>query len=149
MDEEQHRFIEDMGQDMAGWGLSRTAGRVYAWLLLQSEPTSLDEIVAGLGIAKSGASVAARGLVAMGLARSTGQRGSRRLRYEALREPDALMAARSASVVQFLNRLEQGVCAAPEGPAQVRLRELTGMLRSLEEEIQQALQRLARERRRA
>jgi DNA-binding transcriptional regulator GbsR (MarR family) len=148
MDEEQHRFIEDMGQDMAGWGLSRTAGRIYAWLLLRSEPATLDEIVAELGVAKSGASVAARGLVAIGLARSIGQRGSRRLLYEALREPDALITARSASVVQFLNRLDQGVCAAPEGVARDRLQEMAAMLHDLEEAIQQSLRRI-RERRRA
>jgi DNA-binding transcriptional regulator GbsR (MarR family) len=148
MDEEQHRFIEDMGQDMAGWGLSRTAGRIYAWLLLRSEPASLDEIVAELGVAKSGANVAVRGLVAIGLARSIGQRGSRRLLYEALREPDALITARSASVVQFLNRLDQGVSAASDGVARDRLQEMAGMLHDLEEAIQQSLQRI-RERRRA
>ena len=148
MSEEQHRFIEDMGQDMAGWGLSRTAGRVYAWLLLRSEPATLDEIVEALGVAKSGASVAARGLVAIGLVRSIGQRGSRRLLYEALREPDALITARSASVVQFLNRLQQGVCAAHEGVARDRLQEMAGLLQDLEDEIQQSLRRI-RERRRA
>ena len=147
MDEAQHRFIEDMGQDMAGWGLSRTAGRVYAWLLLRPEPASLDEIVAELGVAKSGASVAARGLVSIGLARSIGQRGSRRLLYEAISQPDALMAARSASVAQFLNRLQQGAGAATEGPARARLQEMAGMLSDLEAELQQSLQRV-RERRR-
>lgn len=148
MDEEQHGFIEGMGQDMAGWGLSRTAGRVYAWLLLRSEPATLDEIAADLGVAKSGASVAARSLVAIGLVRSLGQRGSRRLRYEALHEPDALITGRSASVVQFLNRLEQGAGAASEGVARDRLREMADLLHDLEEEIQQSLRRI-RDRRRA
>jgi DNA-binding transcriptional regulator GbsR (MarR family) len=147
MDDQQHRFIEDMGQDMAGWGLSRTSGRIYAFLLLRSEPVSLDEIVAELGVAKSGASVAARALVAMGLARSAGQRGSRRLLFEALSRPDALLTARAAAVVQFLNRLDQGTCAA-EGPARERLQEMTSMLRELEEELQAAIQRI-RQRRRA
>ncbi len=65
-------FIEDMGQHMTGWGLARTTGRIYAYLLLQSEPVGLDRLAADLGIAKSGASVGARQLVAFGMARAVG-----------------------------------------------------------------------------
>src|SRR5579863_466358 len=34
----QSTFIEDMGQMMAGWGIARTSGRIYAYLLLKKEP---------------------------------------------------------------------------------------------------------------
>lgn len=34
----QRRYIEGMGQAMAGWGLPRTTGRIYAYLLLRADP---------------------------------------------------------------------------------------------------------------
>ena len=56
------QFIEDLGHTMVAWGLTRTTGRIYAYLLLRSAPASLDEMAEELDIAKSGASVAARQL---------------------------------------------------------------------------------------
>ena len=66
MTEAQMTFIEDMGQLMVGWGIPRNTGRIYAYLLLQREPATLDDIAGELHIAKSGASVAARQLAQLG-----------------------------------------------------------------------------------
>src|ERR1041385_3261277 len=90
MNNEMHAFIEDMGQLMAGWGLPRNTGRIWGYLLLRSEAAGLDRIAGDLGIAKSGVSVGARQLVQLGLARGLGERGSRRLLYEALPELEAI-----------------------------------------------------------
>src|ERR1039458_3695257 len=51
----QMTFIDDMGQLIPGWGIPRNTGRIYAYLLLQRELATLDDIAADLGIAKSGA----------------------------------------------------------------------------------------------
>ena len=106
------RFIEAMGQHMVGWGLPRTTGRVYAYLLIRSVPAGLDEIAHDLGAAKSGVSVATRQLVSFGLARSTGERGSRRLLYSALRDPRAIFAARNALASDLISLLHEGASVA-------------------------------------
>ena len=133
---------------MVTWGMPRTTGRVYAYLLLRNGPISLDQMVADLGAAKSGTSVAARSLVAVGLARAIGARGSRRLFYEALIDTEALMAARNAQLLVFLERLRQGARAATPGPARRRLDEMASVVEDLGRELP-ALVRRVRERRRA
>ncbi|HYU81515.1 MAG TPA: ArsR family transcriptional regulator [Candidatus Polarisedimenticolia bacterium] len=141
------QFIEDLGHTMVGWGLTRTTGRMYAYLLLRSGPASLDEMADELDIAKSGASVAARQLVAIGLARATGSKGSRRVLYEALLDADNIMAARNAQTRIFADRLRQGAHAAGSGVARRRLDELAGIVEDLSAELP-ALVRRVRERRR-
>ena len=143
----QHEFIEDLGHTMVTWGLTRTTGRIYAYLLLRSSPASLDEMSDELDIAKSGASVASRQLVAIGLARAVGARGSRRVLYEALLDPDGIMAARNAQTRIFADRLRQGAHAAGPGQGRRRLEEMAGLVEDLSAELP-ALVRRVRERRR-
>jgi DNA-binding transcriptional regulator GbsR (MarR family) len=114
-------FIDDMGQLMAGWGIPRNTGRIYAYLLLQRELTTLDDIAADLGIAKSGASVASRQLAQLGLARAVGQPGSRRVLYEALYSIESIIAARTAQMNELVARLRQGARVAPGGQGRQRL----------------------------
>ena len=142
----QRQFVEHLAQTMVGWGLSRTTGLVYAYLLLRSEPATLDEITAEVGVAKSGASVSARQLVAAGLARSIGERGSRRLRYAALLDIDAIFAARNAQTRVFLERVREGAAVAPAGPARRRLLTTAGQIEDYLDEIPGLLRRI-RERR--
>jgi DNA-binding transcriptional regulator GbsR (MarR family) len=114
-------FIDDMGQLMAGWGIPRNTGRIYAYLLLQRELATLDDIAADLGIAKSGASVASRQLAQLGLARAVGQPGSRRVLYEALYSIESIIAARTAQMNELVARLRQGARVAPGGQGRQRL----------------------------
>jgi DNA-binding transcriptional regulator GbsR (MarR family) len=117
----QMTFIDDMGQLMAGWGIPRNTGRIYAYLLLQRELATLDDIAADLGIAKSGASVASRQLAQLGLARAVGQPGSRRVLYEALYSIESIIAARAAQMNDLVARLRQGARVAPGGQGRQRL----------------------------
>jgi DNA-binding transcriptional regulator GbsR (MarR family) len=121
----EEQFIEDMAQLMVSWGLPRTTGRVYGLLLLQSTPTDLDEIVELIDVAKSGASIAARQLVALGLARASGERGTRRLRYQALYTLEAIFAARVAQMHDLLNQLRLGARVASVAPARRQLAEMS------------------------
>ena len=121
MNEKEQQFVEDMGQLMVGWGLPRTTGRIYGYLLLQERPVTLDQMSAELEVAKSGVSVAVRQLLGLGLARGSGQRGSRRLLYEALFDLDAILAARNAQMLAFIDRLQQGTRAAASAPARQRI----------------------------
>jgi predicted transcriptional regulator len=126
---EQRGFIEDMGQNMLGWGLPRNMGRIYGYLLLQAGPASLDEIAHAVGLAKSGVSLATRRLVQMGMVRGSGQRGSRRLLYEALPSVEAILAARAAQALDFVERLRQGARATASPGRRTQLEELADTMR--------------------
>lgn len=135
-----------MGQTMVGWGFPRNTGRIYGYLLLQSEPASLAQVAAELGIAQSGVSVATRQLVQLGLARGTGQRGSKRLLYEALHSLEAIFAARTAMLVDLLARLRQGARAAAAGPGRRGLEEMADMVQELYEEMPALVRRISERR---
>jgi hypothetical protein len=140
----QTAFIEDMGQLMAGWGIPRNTGRIYAFLLLQHEPASLDGIVAALGIAKSGASVGARQLAPFGLARAVGQSGSRRVLYEALYSMEAIIEARSGPLRDLQSRLRQGARAAPSGQGRQKLQMMADWCEAFAGELPMLARRLGR-----
>jgi DNA-binding transcriptional regulator GbsR (MarR family) len=145
---EAQQFIEDLGQHMVGWGVSRTTGRVWAYLLLQSQPVSLQQITHELGVAKSGASVATRQLVGFGLARVIGQRGSKRLLYEALYDLASVLGARNAQTLDFLQRLRQAARLVPAGPQRDRLEDMASVLQDFVDAMPELVRQI-RERRRA
>jgi len=147
MTDEQHRFVEDLGNQMVGWGLPRNTGRIWAYLLLRGEPTSLDEISAGIAVGKSSVSVGTRQLVQFGLARPIGERGSRRLLYEALYSLDTIFAARQAELVNFLDKLRQGARSLPHGAGRRRMEEMAATVQEFVDEAPAILQQL-RDRRR-
>ncbi len=120
----QHDFIEHMGQQMVGWNLPRTTGRVWACLLMRGEPAVLDDIARDLAVAKSGASVGARQLVAFGLARSTGERGSRRVLFSAIDNMEAMFAARSESARSLQKLLLEGARAASKSGTRATLTDM-------------------------
>ena len=131
MNAAQKRFVEDMGQHMVGWGLPRTTGRIYAYLLLRPEPADLDQITRDLHVAKSGASVSTRQLISFGMVRATGERGTRRLRYDALYDLDAIIAARTAQSLAFFERLKEGARIATAPAVRAKLRTMTGELETV------------------
>lgn len=117
-----------MGQLMVGWGLPRTTGRVYAYLLLRPDPATLDQIAADLDVAKSGASVATRQLVQFGMARSFGEGRTRRLQYDALYDLEAIVAARTAQTRAFFDRLHEGARVAGTPSVKRKITAMTGAL---------------------
>jgi DNA-binding transcriptional regulator GbsR (MarR family) len=126
--QQEEKFVEDLGQNMVSWGLSRTTGRVYGLLLLRSDLVGLEEIAQTLDVAKSGASVSARQLVSMGLARTSGERGSRRVRYQALYTLESILAARTAQINELLQRLREGSTVASSIHARRQLATMTSDL---------------------
>jgi DNA-binding transcriptional regulator GbsR (MarR family) len=146
MTKAQITFIEDMGQMMVGWGIPRTTGRIYAYLLLKRDPATLDDIAAELGIAKSGASVASRRLVQLGLARAAGQPGSRRVLYEPLDNLEAITTARSAQMHQLVVRLRQGARAASGPQGRQRLLVMADWCDALVKEFPLLIRRLDKRR---
>jgi DNA-binding transcriptional regulator GbsR (MarR family) len=146
--DDEHRFIEDMGQTMAGWGIPRSSGRIYGYLLLRADPAGLDQIAGDLEVGKSSVSVGARQLVSLGLTRASGERGSRRVLYEALHTLEAIFAARNAQANELLARLRQGALAATADESREHLQEMAELMQDFMEQGPELL-RLLRERRRA
>ncbi|MGI8564392.1 MAG: GbsR/MarR family transcriptional regulator [Candidatus Dormibacter sp.] len=142
MTAEQHAFVEDMGQLMTGWGIARNTGRIWGYLLLHQRPANLDEIAGELEIAKSGVSVATRQLVQLGLARGIGERGSRRLLYEALSDLEGIFAARNAGLMALLQTLRQGAEAAAAGVGKERLSAMATMVQEFVDMVPTLLRQL-------
>src|SRR6267143_1887686 len=144
----QHDFVDHMGQQMAGWNLPRTTGRVWAYLLIRGEPAVLDDIARDLDVAKSGASVGARHLVAFGLARSSGERGSRRVLFSAIDSLDAVFAARSETARALQRLLQEGARAAATSATRAKLTDMASGIGEILEREGEALAAHARKGRR-
>jgi hypothetical protein len=120
--EAQRTFIDDQAQWMARYGFSLTVGRLMGLLLVSDEPVSLDDIADHLGLSKSGASVAARDLERLGLARRLATPGSRRIVYEAV---DVMEPSFESGVVRFrdgLAMVRRGIALLPPGKARKRMK---------------------------
>ena len=135
----QHDFVDHMGQQMVGWNLPRTTGRVWAYLLMRGEPAVLDDIARDLDVAKSGASVGARQLVAFGLARSAGERGSRRVLFSAIDNMEAMFAARSESARSLQRLLREGARAASTSGTRTTLTDMASGIEEILERESAAL----------
>lgn len=117
-------FIEAVARLMIPWGIPATTARLYGLLLVCAAPVSLDEIAAALAVSKSGASVAARQLEAMQLALRHGERGSRRVRYEASDRYEGVVAAQNQSVRDLAELIASRGLAVSKGPVAARLDEM-------------------------
>jgi DNA-binding transcriptional regulator GbsR (MarR family) len=102
------RFIQGMAQLLVPLGVPQTAARLYGYLLLNEDPVSLDRIVADLQISKSTASVAARLLEMYTLVRRSGQRGSRRVLFEASDDYNGMINAQMRSLEQLAVLIREG-----------------------------------------
>lgn len=74
-------FIAEITALLGIWGISQTPGRLFAHLLLQESPASLDEIARDLAVGKTTASDAAKLMERRGFLRRYGTPGSKRATY--------------------------------------------------------------------
>ena len=139
--DERAAFIEAVGDALAAWNLSRATGRVYGFLLLRSEPATLDTIGAELSLSAGGVSTAARELVSWGLARTIPQPGSRRLRVEAVGGFEQLLAASHERTRAFIRTLRSGTALTGDVRASERLSAVTGLFESYVEAGDEMLRR--------
>ena len=120
----ERRFVEDMARLLTPWGVPQTAARLYGYLLLRAEPVSLDRMAADLQISKSGASVAARLLEMYTMVRRHGQRGSRRVLYEASDNYKGMLTAQNRMLEAGAALLRAGARDVASGKARERLEEM-------------------------
>jgi DNA-binding transcriptional regulator GbsR (MarR family) len=116
------RFIRGMAQLLVPLGVPQTAARLYGYLLLSEAPVSLDRIVADLEISKSTASVAAHLLEMYTLVRRSGQRGTRRVLFEASEDYTGMMNAQKRSMEQLAALIEEGAQSSASKKTRERLR---------------------------
>ncbi len=127
LDIARRRFVDDLGQLYARYGIALTFGRVLGLLLLSEEPLSLDEIAAQLAVSKSAVSVTTRDIERVGLARRLGQPGSRRVLYEASDDMVPTFQAQFARVRQSLPIYERAERLVKPGPARQRIQEIIAL----------------------
>ncbi len=120
--ETRDRFIRGMAQLLVPLGVPPTAARLYGYLLLCEEPVSLDRMVADLEISKSTASVAAHLLEMYTLVRRSGQRGTRRVLFEASDDYTGMMNAQKRSLEQLAALIKQGAQSSSSKKTRERLR---------------------------
>jgi DNA-binding transcriptional regulator GbsR (MarR family) len=115
------RFIGRMAQLLVPLGVPQTAARLYGYLLLCDEPVSLDRIVTELEISKSTASVAARLLEMYTLVRRSGQRGTRRVLFEASDDYNGMINAQRRTLEQLIALIREGAQHSASRKARERL----------------------------
>ncbi|AYF99560.1 GbsR/MarR family transcriptional regulator [Protaetiibacter intestinalis] len=127
MSTERQRFVDAMGDMLAGWNLPRATGRVYGHLLLRGEPSSSEELRDALSLSSGAVSTAIRELVSWGLARTIPQPGSRRLFVEAAGGFEQLLAASHERTRMFIRTLQAAEQLTEDADATQRLRDVVDM----------------------
>ena len=120
--ETRERFIHGIARLLVPWGVPQTAAELYGYLLLNDEPVSLDRIVADLKISKSTASVVARLLEMYTLVRRSGQRGTRRVLFEASDDYDGMLNAQKRSLEQLAVLINEGAKSTSSKKTRQRLK---------------------------
>lgn len=111
MDQATLDFIESMGRQFEEDGAPRIAGRLFGLLMVQEEPSSLDDVADLLQVSKGSASSNARLLEQLGIAERVTRAGDRRDYYQI--SPD--IGERTLErAVQGLNRMLQRLRAGSE-----------------------------------
>lgn len=79
----QNKFIENIGELAASFGLNKFIAQLYAVLYLSEKPLSLDDLVEKLGASKGNISLNIRELEKWGAVKNVWVKGSRKDYYEA------------------------------------------------------------------
>lgn len=104
MHEAATRFVERLGLQVEAEGVPRIAGRMIGYLLLQDEPSSLDELAEELQVSKASVSTNARVLELMGYVERRSVPGDRRDYYMIVEAPWEKMLQKVRD--QFRSRVE-------------------------------------------
>lgn len=143
--QERDRFIENFGLFFEQIGVNRTAGRIVGWLMISDPPhQTLDEITAGLQMAKSTVSTSARLLTEFGLLDRISLPGIRADYYKLSEDFNATALERGLQqIIGFRAMAEQGLALLEGQPEErrARLQELYSLYSFLEVEYPTLLER--------
>ncbi len=150
LDLAERRFVDEMATLLEPWGMARSVGRVYGYLLLHPEPVDVDRIADHLEMSRSGAWNAARELERFGHVRRQGVPGSKRALFVQSDDFAAPLRAQLSLLAAMAKVLKD--CASSRGrdPAAEHLLRRAGfylaMRDAMEVGIEESTQRLPKER---
>ena len=149
----ESRFVEEMGQFLAGLGMTPMAGRMWGWLLIcEPEEQTAAEIAEALQASRGAISGTARILATSGLVRRRTRPGDRREYFSAPPEAlETMMGSASSSSRQLRTIAERGLAATEDRPhaARARLEEFRDVMLFVEQEVPALIDRFLRERKEA
>jgi len=146
----ESQFVEEMGQFLAGLGMTPMAGRMWGFLLICEPPDqTAAEIAEALHASRGAISGTARLLGNAGLVRRSTKPGDRREYFSAPAEAlDSMLASAGSIYRQMREIAERGLAAtvnrSPESRA--RLEEFREVMTFVEHEIPQQIAAFLRER---
>lgn len=146
----ESQFVEEMGQFLAGLGMTPMAGRMWGWLLI-CEPTeqTAADIATALQASRGAISGTARILANAGLIRRGTKPGDRREYFSAPPEALESMIGSAASIYRQMRTIaERGLMATTDrSPAgRARLEEFRDVMAFVEMEVPALIDRFLRER---
>ena len=146
----ESQFVEEMGQFLAGLGMTPMAGRMWGWLLICDPPEqTAAEIAEALHASRGAISGTARLLATSGLIRRSTRRGDRREYFSAPPEGlDSLLGSAAAIYRQMRAIAERGLTAIADRPkeSRARLQEFHDVMAFVEREVPVVIGRFMRER---
>jgi DNA-binding transcriptional regulator GbsR (MarR family) len=149
MTDGESRFVEEMGQMLASYGMTPMAGRMWGWLLI-CEPAeqTASEIADALHASRGAISGTARLLANAGMIRRTTRRGDRREYFSAPPETfDAFLTSAGRIYRQFREMAERGLEAVADRPpeSRARLQEFRDVFAFIEREVPALIDRFLRQ----
>lgn len=132
-------FIEELARLIIPMGMPPIAARMQGYIMLNPEPVTLDELVAGLGVSKSSASVAARLLERYGIVRCHTERGTKRVRYGVAEMGGGFLLEQMRFIGAMAELLARTAAAQPEAGAAARLAEMGAFYARVHDALDAAL----------
>ena len=126
-------------------GMALRPARVLSYVLLQSEPVSVERIARALGISKSGASLAVKELEGLGEIERHWDVGSKRGLFTAAQNGTSSLMRFSEALMQ-LSDLLHSVSSITAAPATGRLRLRAKLMQRVQRAVKRDLARLCDER---
>ena len=80
------KLVLHWGEMASRWGISRTVAQIHALLYFSGKPMTADELVEGLGVARSHVSTSLHQLQSWGVIQVVHQLGERKDRFEAIKD---------------------------------------------------------------
>jgi hypothetical protein len=135
-------FLNEIASLFEPWGMQRSVGRFYAYLLLCEQPVPLEKIAADLQMSRSGAWNAARLLEGFGHIRRESERGSKRALYSQSDNYGAPLLEQTATLAAIASRLNHKASRLSRGKVRDHLRRRADFYLSMRKVVEEAVEAL-------
>lgn len=139
---DDRRFIDDIAVLLVPWGMSSVTARIYGYLLLSANAVTLDQIAEDLQVSKSSVSVSARALERASLARRSGERGSKRIYYEASESCGNAIGERIVMLGAMARLLQTRAATMTSTTAKQRLEKVASLYTMMRDAVTETVQRV-------